>query len=159
MNKKTITCIIVSLIMLNCTLLISAPTKATTYSNSANTVDYSTILAHKNSNKHKSFNVFGEENYKYLSPEQKKALLELKKCKDKGDTLSDEQQKSLNSIVDCIVKGKLGDKNYQDFKCLMDKKRLNNNLSDEENKRLKNYNDILDGTKHTTQEIIRQFLR
>lgn len=66
--------------------------------------------------------MFGEENYKYLSAEQKKELLELKKCKNKGQDLSEEQQKTLHSLIDSIIKGKLGDKDYVDFKSLVEKK-------------------------------------
>lgn len=161
MNKKIITCIVASLVAVNCIVGASKPIAAS--ETSSDSLDLSTFSAQKNDengkNKHKGFNIFGEENYKYLSPEQKRALSELKKCKDKGETLSDEQQKTLNSIVDSIIKGKLGDKNYQDFKCLTEKKRSNSNLTEEENKRLKDYYDLLNGTKHTTAEIINQFLR
>lgn len=165
MNTKTMTYMITSLIVINCIAVISKPTTASTPSYSSNdTIDSLTFSANNNDNentrnKHKGFNVFGEENYKYLSSEQKKSLLELKKCKDKGESLSEDQQKTLNSIVDCIIKGKLGDKDYKDFRSLMEKKRSNNNLTEEENKRLKDYYDLLDGTKHTALEILNQFVR
>ncbi|MDR3594515.1 hypothetical protein [Clostridium sp.] len=163
MNKKTMTCMIASLIAINCIAVISKPTTASTASYSSDTLDSLTFSANmsdeNNKNKSKGFNIFSEENHKYLSSEQKKALLELKKCKDKGESFSEDQQKTLNSIVDSIVKGKLGEKNYQDFKCLTEKKRSNNNLTEEENKRLKEYYDYLDGTKHTALEILNQFLR
>lgn len=103
--------------------------------------------------------MFGEENYKYLSAEQKKELLELKKCKNKGQDLSEEQQKTLHSLIDSIIKGKLGDKDYVDFKSLVEKKRSNENLTDEENERLKDYTDIINGNKLSTKDILSQFLR
>lgn len=164
MRKKIITCMLTSLIAINCAVVASKPTTASeTSSNPLESSDSLTFSAEKNNegskNKHKGFNIFGEENYKYLSSEQKKALLELKKCKDKGETFSEDQQKSLNLIVDSIIKGKLGDKDYQDFKCLTEKKRSNSNLTEEESKRLKDYFDVLNGTKHTTLEILNQFLR
>lgn len=160
MNKKTITCIISSLIAINFIPAISKPTTANAVSNSSKALNF---LASKdsenNKNKSKGFNIFNEENHKYLSSEQKKALLELKKCKDKGESFSEDQQKIFNSIIDSIIKGKLGDKNYQDFKSLTEKKKSNCNLTDDENKRLKEYYQYLDGTKHTALEIINQFLR
>ena len=102
---------------------------------------------------------FDEENLKYLSSDQKKALTELKKCKDNGDSFSKEQQETLHSIADSIIKGKLGDEKYKDFKCLMEKKRSNQTLTDEENNKLKEYRDILNGSKHTAKDILNQFLR
>lgn len=164
MSKKIITCMLTSLIAVNCMVAASKPITANeTSSDSLESLDSLTFSAQKNDenakNKHKGFNIFSEENYKYLSSEQKKALLEFKKCKEKGESLSEDQQKNLNSIVDSIVKGKLGDKNYQDFKCLTEKKRSNSNLTEEENKRLKDYYDLLNGTKHTALEILNQFLR
>jgi hypothetical protein len=162
MNIKAVKYIVTSLIVINCLAVISKPTIATTNSYSFDNLNSSTYYAHKNSDKKdkpKGFNVFSEENYKYISPEQKKELLELKKCKDKGDNLSEDQQKALHSIIDCIIKGKLGDKNYADFKCLIEKKQSNGQLSEEENKRLKDYTDIIDGSKLSSRDIFNQFLR
>lgn len=54
---------------------------------------------------------------------------------------------------------KLGDKDYVDFKNLAEKKRSNENLTDEENERLKDYTDIINGNKLSTKDILSQFLR
>lgn len=62
-------------------------------------------------------------------------------------------------IINSIIKGKLGDKDYVDFKSLVEKKRSNENLTDEENERLKDYTDIINGNKLSTKDILSQFLR
>ncbi|WP_459480949.1 hypothetical protein [Clostridium saccharoperbutylacetonicum] len=159
MTKKTISYMIIFLIFISCLTSVSIQATATSSSFSdSSDVIWSTNKADEN-RKSKGFNVFSKENHKYLSYDQKKVLLELKKCKEKGDTFSEDQQKTLNSITDCIIKGKLGDKDYEDFKSLMERKNSNKNLSEDESKRLNDYNAILDGTKHTTEEILDQFLR
>ena len=157
MNTKTIKYILTSLIIISCLTFLSKATVASTISCSANGLKLFTSYADKD--KSKGFNVFSKDNYKYLSTEQKRQLLELKKCKDKGENLSEDQQKTLNSLIDCIIQGKLGDKNYADFKCLVEKKRSNGNLTEDENKRLKDYTDIIDGNKLSTKDILNQFLR
>jgi hypothetical protein len=160
MNTKAIKCLITSLIVINCIAVLSKPIIASTVSNSINNLEFSTYYAHGDKkDKPKGFNVFGEENYKYLSAEQKKELLELKKCKDKGENLSEEQQKTMHSLINCIIQGKLGDKKYEDFRCLIEKKRSSENLTEEEAKRLQEYSDIIDGNKLTAKDIFNQFLR
>ena len=168
MNRKAIKYMITSLVLIGCLSTISKTTIADTMSYSINNLESSTFYADNDNiekskddkkDKHKGFNLFSEENSKYLSSDQKKELLELKKCKDKGEKLSDDQEKTLHSIIDCIIKGKLGDENYKDFKCLMEKKKSNEKLTAEEDKKLKEYKDIIDGSKLSTKEILNQFLR
>ena len=53
-----------------------------------------------------------------------------------------DQEEKLHSIIDCIIKGKLGNEKYEDFKCLMEKKKSNEKLTSEEEKNLKNYKDM-----------------
>ena len=167
MNRKVIKCMITSLVFIGCLSTISKTTMANTTSYSINNLESSTYADDANieksnddkKDKHKGFNLFNEENYKYLSSDQKKELLELKKYKDKGEKLSDDQEKTLHSIVDSIIKGKLGDENYKDFKSLMEKKKSNEKLTAEEDKKLKEYKDIIDGSKLSTKEILNQFLR
>ena len=168
MNRKVIKYMITSLVLIGCLSTISKTTIADTMSYSINNLESSTFYADNDNieksnddkkDKHKGFNLFNEENFKYLSSDQKKELLELKKCKDKGEKLSDDQEKTLHSIIDCIIKGKLGDENYKDFKYLMEKKKSNEKLTTEEDKKLKDYKDIIDGSKLSTKEILNQFLR
>lgn len=156
MNKKIIQCLLASLLTVNSLAFIPYHAFAGINSN-FDYLESSDLYAHKD--KSKGFDVFSEENYKYLSSEQKKQLKELKKCKDKGDNLSEDQQKTLHSLIDCIFKGKLGEKNYADFKCLIEKKRSSTTLTEEENKRLNEYNDLINGTKPTSMDILDQFLR
>ena len=169
MNKKAIKYMITSLVFIGCLSTISKTIMATdTSSYAINNLETSTCYAHNDNikeseddkkDKHKGFNVFNERNFKYISSDQKKKLMELKKCKDNGEKLSTTQEESLHSIRDCIIKGKLGNENYEDFKCLMEKKKSNEKLTDEDEKKLKNYKDIIDGSKLSTKEIINQFLR
>ena len=164
MNKKAIKYMITSLIFVGCLSTISKTIMATDMiSYSINNLETSICYDHndtiKEKEKHKGFNVFNERNFKYLSSDQKKELLEIKKCKDNGEKLSTAQQETLHSIIDCIIKGKLGNEKYEDFKCLMEKKKSNEKLTSEEEKNLKNYKDIIDGSKLSTKEIISQFLR
>lgn len=168
MNRKNIKYIITSLVIISCLSTISKTTMANTISYSVNNLESATYYAHNDNteksqddkkDKHKGFNVFSKENSKYLSSDQKKELLELKNCKDKGEELSKEQHIVLHSIIDCIIKGKLGNEKYEDFKCLMEKSRSDGKLTEEEDKILKEYKDIIDGSKLSTKEILNQFLR
>ena len=162
MNRKAIKYIATSLVVIGCLSTIPKITTANTSSYPINTLDTSDLYVdndNKSENKHKGFNLFSEENSKYLSSDQKKDLLKIKKCKDNGDALSKEQEETLQSIIDCIFKGKLGDKNYVEFKVLMNKKKSNEKLTDKESKKLAEYRAIIDGSKLSTKEIFSQFLR
>jgi len=165
MNKKAIKYMITSLVLIGCLSTISKPIMADTIAYSINNLETSIFYAHNDKvdenkdGKHKGFNVFSEDNFKYISSDQKKELLELKRCKDKSEELSTEQEKTLHSIIDCIIKGKLGNEKYQDFQSLMEKKKSNEKLTAEENKKLKDYTDIIDGSKPSTKDILNQFLR
>lgn len=168
MNRNAIKLMVSSLIVAGCISIIPQKTIASTNSSSINNLKSLASYAHNDSksksdndkkDKPKGFNLFDKDNLKYLSSDQKIALEELKKCKDNGGTFSKEQQETLHSLADCIIKGKLGDEKYKDFKCLMEKKRSNQTLTDEENNKLKEYRDIISGSKHTAKDILNQFLR
>jgi hypothetical protein len=164
MNRKTIQYLVLSLVMFGCLSTINKITMANTESYPTATFESSTFYVDndnktENKDKHKGFNIFSAENSKYLSSDQKKDLLKIKKSKANGDTLSKEQEETMHSIADCIIKGKLGDKDYIEFKGLMDKKKSNEKLTETEDKKLKEYRDIIDGNKLSTKEILNQFLR
>jgi hypothetical protein len=166
MKKKGLKVIITSFIAINLLSTFPKTTMASTYSSSNDSLESSIYCIEANDDnkddkreKLKGFSLFSEENYKYLSSDQKKDLLKLKKCKDSGEKLSPEQQQTLNSIADCIIKGKLGNKDYEDFKCLIEKKKANAQLTEKEEKKLKEYKDIIKGHKLSTREILNQFLR
>lgn len=166
MNKKTIKCIITSFIVINLLSTFPKITMADADFSPKDSLESSINFAeadHDNKydkkEKLKGFSLFSEENYKYLSSDQKRDLLNLKKCKESGDKLSLEQQQTLNSIANCIIKGKLGNKDYEDFKCLIEKKKSKQQLTDKEEKKLKEYKDIINGHKLSTREILNQFLR
>ncbi|HEX9026747.1 MAG TPA: hypothetical protein VF839_09845 [Clostridium sp.] len=168
MNKKTIKYIITSLVLVGCLSTISETILADTSYYSNNNLMASTFYAHNDNmekseedkkDKHKGFNVFSEENLKYLSSDQKRDLVELRKCKDRNQDLSPEQDKTLHSLIDCIIKAKLGNEKYEDFKCLMEKKKSNEKLTSAEHKKLKEYKDIIDASKPSTKDILNQFLR
>ena len=110
--------------------------------------------------KDKGLDIFTEENCKYLSADQKKTLTECKECKEKGTPLTEDQKKSLSIMIECIFKGKLGDEKYKDFKCLIEKKGKGTKLTEEEEKKLKEYKTIIEGKDKTTAaDILKQFLR
>ena len=169
MNKKVITYMITSLVFVGCLSTISKTIMAAdTSSYSINNLESSIFYAHNDNveknkddkkDKHKHFDLFNEKNFKYLSSDQKQELLELKRCKDNGEKLSTAQEETIHSIIDCIIKGKLGNEQYEDFKSLMEKKKSNKRLTDEEDTKLKNYKAIIDGSKLSTKEILNQFLR
>lgn len=113
-----------------------------------------------NKEKDKDLEIFTDENCKYLSPDQKKTLNECKQCKEKGTPLTEDQKKALTIMIDCIFKGKLGDEKYKDFKCIMEKKGKGTKLTEEEEKKLKEYKNIIDGKDKTSAaDILKQFLR
>eukprot|EP00828_Plagiopyla_frontata_P018066 TRINITY_DN2325_c0_g1_i8.p3 TRINITY_DN2325_c0_g1~~TRINITY_DN2325_c0_g1_i8.p3 ORF type:complete len:173 (+),score=43.79 TRINITY_DN2325_c0_g1_i8:206-724(+) len=97
----------------------------------------------KNDKDEKKESIFNEGNEKYLTKEQAKEWKDIKKYKDNGKELTKEQKEFLNIVLDCIIKGKLGDKNYKEYKELLSKKQSGKTLSDEENKRLKELIDMI----------------
>lgn len=166
MNKKTIKYIITSFIVINLLSTFPKIAMANTYFSSNDSLESSTTFTESNDNnkdgtkeKLKGYSLFNEENYKYLSSDQKNELINLKKCKENGENLSPQQQQNLNSIADCIIKGKLGNKDYEEFKCLIEKKKSKERLTDKEETKLKEYKDIITGHKLSTREILNQFLR
>jgi hypothetical protein len=164
MNKNSIKYVVTSLVVISCSSIFPKITIANANPSSINSLESSASCFDRDNNiqasgKHKGFKLFSEDNLKYLSSDQKKELEEIKKCKDNGDTLSKEQEETLQSIIDCIIKGKLGDKNYEEFKILTQKKKSNEKLTDEETTKLKEYRSIIHGCKLSTKEILNQFLR
>ncbi|WP_160692344.1 hypothetical protein [Clostridium sp. C2-6-12] len=164
MNKKAIKIIISSFIFIN---LLSTFHQTTIADDSQNSSDNSIETSIENidnlkddkKENLKGFSLFDEENYRYLSSEQKKDLLNLRKCKENGEKLSTEQEQTLKSIIDCIIKGKLGNTDYKEYKTLIEKKKAKTQLTEKEELLLKEYNDIINGYKLSTKEILNQFLR
>ncbi len=177
MKRKIIKCLVVSL-----TVIASAsyiPAKADTYvCVSSSTFDVSSNHKDKcdcdeNHNKSDKKNdkknecekyydkniIFNEENEKYLTKDQCKQWKDIKNCKDKGEKLTAEQEEFLNIVMDCIIKGKLGEKNYKEFKDLTNKKEKHQTLTDDENKKLKEYKEMLSSSKPTIHEFLHDFLR
>lgn len=168
MKKKTINIIINTFIFIN--LLSFFPKTAFANTNRYFALDdnsetsiysidnYEDTKDSKNEKK-KGFSLFNEENYRYLSSEQKRDLLKLKKCKENGEKLSPEQEQTLNTIIDCIIKGKLGNTDYEEYKCLIEKKKSKVQLTQKEELKLKEFKDIINGYKLSSKEILNQFLR
>lgn len=170
MKKQLIQYLSTSLAIIACISAVPESAMAETVSNDVTVqiAEESSFLSNKDKEKEKDKDkskhedgIFNEENLKYLSSDQKKQLKELKACKDSGKKLSEDQEKTLHSLVDCIIKGKLGEEKYKDFKCLMEKKRSGSELTEAENKKLKEYRKMIHGSKEcsTTNEILKQFLR
>lgn len=165
MNKKAVGGIISTFIIINLISTFPKIVIANTYSSNENledstySIDINEDIKDNKKEKLKGFSLFNEENYRYLSSDQKKDLLKLKKCKENGEKLSPEQEQTLNSIINCIIKGKLGDRDYKDYKCLIEKKKSNVQLTEKEEIKLKEYKDIIHGYKLSSKEILNQFLR
>ena len=63
-------------------------------------------------------------------------------------------------MIDCIIKGKLGDEKYKDFKSLIEKNGKGTKLTEEEENKLKEYKNIIEGKDKTSAaDILKQFLR
>ena len=155
MKKNYIKHILSFLLTIGC--LISIPkdvSASTSYNlNSSNRTFYL-------SNKDRGSGIFNEENQKYLSSNQKKQLKEIQNCKDTGKKLTEEQEKNLNSIVDSVIKGKLGEEKYKNFKTLAEKKRSGTKLTEEEIKNFREYKKILHGCEDCSNRVIfKQFFR
>lgn len=168
MNRKVIKFMLSSLVVIGSISNLSQKAIADIFSPSIN--DFRSLTSYANNDnksksdddkkdKHNGFNVFGKENLRYLTSDEKNQLLELKKCRDDGAKFSKEQEEKLHLLANSIFKGKLGDEKYKDFKCLMEKKRTNQTLTDEENNKLKEYRSIINSSKPTTKDILNQFLR
>ena len=180
MNRKTIKYIAASLAVLSC--MYAIPQKVMADTTNVSLSDSSSYTANKDKKdkckedekkkdkekdkgkdckeKDKGFDIFSEENCKFLSADQKKVLNECKQSKEKGTALTEEQKKSLNVMIDCIIKGKLGDEKYTDFKCLIEKKGKGTKLTEDEEKKLKEYKNIIEGKDKTSvADVLKQFLR
>jgi hypothetical protein len=168
MNKKVINVIITTFIFIN--ILSVFPKNASadvnkylSFTTTSETSIYSVYnyddIKDDKKEKLKGFSLFSEENYRYLSSEQRREFTKLKKCKENGENLSPEQEKTLTSIIDCIIKGKLGNTDYEEFKCLIEKKSSKAQLTEKEEIKLKDYKDIINGHKLSSKEILNQFLR
>lgn len=161
MNKKAIKIIISSFIFIN--LLSTFPKTAladsSKYYSSDDSIETSIENIDNKKENLKGFSLFDEENYRYLSSEQKKDLLKFKKYKEDGEKLSPDQEQTLKSIIDCIIKGKLGNSDYKEYKTLIEKKKSNTKLTEKEELKLKEYKEIINGEKLSTKEILNQFLR
>lgn len=82
---------------------------------------------------------WNNENVKLLNDSQKKQLETIREKVQKGEPLTDEDKNILFELKDAIAKAKLGEEKFNKFKALMEKKKKNRDLSDDEKKELKGY--------------------
>ena len=80
-----------------------------------------------------------EDNMKLLNSDQKKKLCEIQEKIKKGNTLDESDKKALFELRDVVFKCKLGDKKYEEFKKLIEKKKCGDKLTEEEEEKLKCY--------------------
>lgn len=80
-----------------------------------------------------------EDNMKLLNSDQKKKLCEIQEKIKKGTTLDESDKKALFELRDVVFKCKLGDKKYEEFKKLIEKKKCGDKLTEEEEEKLKCY--------------------
>ena len=80
-----------------------------------------------------------EDNIKLLNSDQKKKLCEIQEKIKKGTALDECDKKTLFELRDVVFKCKLGDKKYEEFKKLIEKKKCGDKLTEEEEEKLKCY--------------------
>ena len=80
-----------------------------------------------------------EDNMKLLNSDQKKKLCEIQEKIKKGTALDESDKKALFELRDVVFKCKLGDKKYEEFKKLIEKKKCGDKLTKEEEEKLKCY--------------------
>ena len=80
-----------------------------------------------------------EDNMKLLNSDQKKKLCEIQEKIKKGTALDESDKKALFELRDVVFKCKLGDKKYEEFKKLIEKKKCGDKLTEEEEEKLKCY--------------------
>lgn len=114
----------------------------------------------KETSKPTQVDVYSEENSKYLTSEQKEILEQCKKAKEEGKSLTSEQKKQIESMIECVIKDKLGEKDYNEFKSLYNKKHECKKLTDEEADKLAKYEEVLGfEDKTTVGDVLKSFLR
>ena len=69
----------------------------------------------------------------------KKKLCEIQEKIKKGTALDESDKKALFELRDVVFKCKLGDKKYEEFKKLIEKKKCGDKLTEEEEEKLKCY--------------------
>ena len=80
-----------------------------------------------------------EDNIKLLNSDQKNKLCEIQEKIKKGTALDESDKKALFELRDAVFKCKLGDKKYEEFKKLIEKKKCGDKLTKEEEEKLKCY--------------------
>ena len=80
-----------------------------------------------------------EDNMKLLNSDQKKKLCEIQEKIKKGTALDESDKKALFELRDVVFKCKLGDKKYEEFKKLIEKKKCGDKLTEDEEEKLKCY--------------------
>ena len=80
-----------------------------------------------------------EDNMKLLNSDQKKKLCEIQEKIKKGTALDESDKKALFDLRDVVFKCKLGDKKYEEFKKLIEKKKCGDKLTEDEEEKLKCY--------------------
>ena len=157
MKKALIKSIACSLSIISVTTVIPQKVSATTLTSSI--IYFSKDDSSKE--KHNGSWIFDKDNLNYLSKKQKKELAEIKKLKDSGTELSEEQKEQLANIKETVLKKKLGDEKYKDFKALIEKKHCKKELTEEEKAKLKEYKDIIRSSKDDSNNraTFKDFLR
>ena len=80
-----------------------------------------------------------EDNIKLLNSDQKNKLCEIQEKIKKGTAIDESDKKALFELRDAVFKCKLGDKKYEEFKKLIEKKKCGDKLTKEEEEKLKCY--------------------
>ena len=142
MIKKLVTLVALSVVLVNESAMITSnalesPNETVHYSITSTSNEHKPKCdCHE---KHDIEMLCKESNKKLLSEDEKKALCEIEKCIKDEKELSQEQKKALYCMKEKIVKAKLGDKDYEKFKCLLKKEMDGEKLSNDEKTALNDY--------------------
>ncbi|AOR24361.1 hypothetical protein [Clostridium taeniosporum] len=155
MKKTLIKSIACYLSIISITAVIPQKVNATTLTSSVSSFNNDSAK-----DKHTGSWIFDKDNLNYLSKKQKKQLEEIKKLKDNCKELSEEQKQQLIDIKETVLKKKLGDEKYKDFKALIEKKHCKKELTEDEKAKLKEYKDIIRSSKKdSNRATFKDFLR
>lgn len=157
MKKVLIKSIVCSISIISLTTFIPQKVNANMSTIASNTLCLNNDDSSKNN--HNGSWIFDENNLNYLSRKQKKEFKNIKEIRDNGKELSEDQKKQLADIKETVLKKKLGDEKFNDFKKLIEKKHSKQNLTEEEQTKLKEYKNIIRSSKNSNRATFKDFLR
>jgi hypothetical protein len=146
MKRKTLSSMIITLLLTTEAITISpfATTKSVSNLTPSCCESSEECDVHNHSDKkHKKYKddmgFWSNDNINLLNDCQKKQLDAIREKIKKGVALTDDDKKIMIELKDVIAKSKLGEEKFNKFKSLMEKKKSDKKLTDDEKKELKLY--------------------